>query len=134
MLFQSCINALEIHGASSCFRSQDTQFTTGNPIVAECRPLCRVPKVEHSATRAYTECYPKNTRQHFDTRQIWLLPSAARKHTVNIMFAESFAPGTRQIWTLPSVAFIALGKDSMCPPCDPTPCQRRYRSSVCQRL
>ena len=76
MLFQSCINALEIHGASSCFRSQDTQFTTGNPIVAECRLLCRVPKIEHSATRAYTECYPKNTRQHFDTRQIWLLPSA----------------------------------------------------------
>ena len=88
MLFQSCINALEIHGASSCFRSQDTQFTTGNPIVAECRPLCRVPKVEHSATREYTECYPENTRQHFDTRQICLLPSAGTQTHGKIGFCR----------------------------------------------
>lgn len=63
-------------------------LTTGNPIVAECRPLCRVPKVEHSATREYTECYPENTRQHFDTRQICLLPSAGTQTHGKIGFCR----------------------------------------------
>ena len=105
-----------------------TTPTTGNSIVAECRLLCRVPKVEHLATRAYTECYTKDTRQRHDTRQYYVCRVLAQEHTVNFSFTVCLTRGTRQTSVLPSAGNLALGKESTFPPCDQTPCQRRADS------
>jgi len=91
--------------------------TTGKPIVAECRLLCRVPKVAHSAKRPYTECYIKGTRQSLDTRQLWRLPSAGlrthgkrrycrvlnSRHTTNVGFAKCWRSCTRQREHVPAM-------------------------------
>ena len=51
-------------------------YTTGNPTYAECRRLCQVQNIEHSAKLLFAECLPKNSRQTDDTRRKKTLPSA----------------------------------------------------------
>ena len=60
--------------------------TTGNPLVAVCRKLCRVPHIGHTANIAFAVCRKGNTRQR-------------TQHTAKPMFAVCLA-----IWHTANVA------------------------------
>ena len=101
--------------------------TTGNRHFAECRRLCRVYFIGHSAKTVFAECQIKYTRQKktldkirlcrvsfSGTRQRCILPSAIFRHTAKCVFAECLFSGTRQRCILPSAFVLALGKEAFC--------------------
>ena len=75
--------------------------TTGKPITAECRGLCRVPDHGHSANTIFAECQPKGTRQTRGSRHALTSLRASRR--------QSMALGNH--CSLPSATRPALGKD-----------------------
>ena len=101
--------------------SSSQSFTTGNRHFAECRKLCRVPKIGHSAKTGFAECHFSALGKmrlcqvfflalgkdvfcrvpFFGTRQNASLPSA-------------FFSSTRQRCILPSAFVLALGKEAFC--------------------
>ena len=101
--------------------------TTENRHFAECRKLCRVYFIGHSAKTVFAECQIKYTRQKkyltkcvraeclfSGTRQICILPSAIFRHTAKCVFAECLFSDTRQRCILPSAFVLALGKEAFC--------------------
>ena len=84
--------------------------TTGNPTYAECRRLCRVHNIEHSAKLPIAECLPKSTRQTDNTRRKKTLPSAS--HVALGKATLCRVPKSRHSANapLPSATWAALGK------------------------
>ena len=80
-------------------------YTTGNRHFAECRRLCRVYFIWHSAKTVFAECQIKYTRQNAS------LPSAFFLALGKDVFCRVLFFGTRQNASLPSAFFLALGKD-----------------------
>ena len=78
-------------------------LTTGNPIVAECRPLCRVPKVEHSATGNIPSVIQKTLGKILTLGKFAFCRVLDRKHTVKLAFAECRVCGTRQRQHVPAM-------------------------------
>ena len=131
-------------------------ITTGNPTYAECRRLCRVHNIKHSAKLLFAECLPKSTRQTDNIRRKKTLPSASHvalgkatlcrvpksRHSANSVTCATHAR-TRPLqrgrrYSLPSASQCALGKDNHMhltqplPRCHPvatnvTLCEDRYR-------
>ena len=84
-------------------------ITTGNPTYAECRRLCRVHNIEHSAKLLFAECLPKSTRQTDNIRRKKTLPSAS--HVALGKATLCRVPKSRHSANapLPSAAWAALG-------------------------
>ena len=72
----------------------------GNRRFAECRSLCRVYFIGHSAKTVFAECQIKYTRQ--------------TKTHGKIRLCRVFFSGTRQRCILPSAFVLALGKEAFC--------------------
>ena len=114
------------------------RFTTGNRHFTECRRLCQVYFIEHSAKTVFAECQIKYTRQNkhstkcvfaeclflalgkyvfcrvlfFGTRQNTALPSAFFLTLGKYVFCQVLFSGTRQRCILPSAFVLALGKEA----------------------
>ena len=96
---------------------------------------CRVPTSLPSAkSRAlgnkgiYQVLYKRHSDNVLTLGNYYVCRVLAYEHTVNFSFTVCLTRGTRQTSVLPSAGNLALGKESMFPPCDQTPCQRRADS------
>ena len=87
-------------------------LTTGNRHFAECRRLCRVYFIGHSAKTVFAECQIKYTRQKIHSTKM-ALPSVFSELGKDVFCRVPFF-GTRQNASLPSALFLALGKDVFC--------------------
>ena len=87
-------------------------YTTGNRHFAECRRLCRVYFIGHSAKTVFAECQIKYTRQKKHSTKM-ALPSVFSALGKDVFYRVPFF-GTRQNASLPSAFFLALGKDVFC--------------------
>ena len=115
-------------------------YTIGNRHFAECRRLCRVYFIGHSAKTVFAECQIKYARQKKTLDKIRLCRVSFFWHSAKMYFAECYFSahgkirlcrvpfsGTRQRCILPSAIFrhtakcafaeclfLALGKDVFC--------------------
>ena len=88
-------------------------FTIGNRHFAECRRLCRVYFIIHSAKMVFAECQIKYTRQKKTLDKMRLCRVPFFWHSTKMYFAECHfsALGKMRLCRVP---FLTIGKEAFC--------------------